>query len=64
MSESDEFGTILRAKGILEDVNGGWIYFDMVPGEYEVRDGKPDYTGRLCVIGSKLNTQKIEKLFI
>ena len=64
LSESDEFGTILRAKGILEDVNGGWIYFDMVPGEYEVRDGKPDYTGRLCVIGSKLNTQKIEKLFI
>ena len=50
LSESEEYGMILRAKGMVEDVNGSWIYFDMVPGEYELRDGEPDYTGRLCVI--------------
>jgi len=48
LSESEEYGMILRAKGMVEDVNGSWIYFDMVPGEYELRDGEPDYTGRLC----------------
>ena len=41
----DDYGTILRAKGMVEDENGSWIYFDMVPGEYELRDGEPDYTG-------------------
>ena len=60
---SEEYGTILRAKGMVEDVNGGWIYFDMVPGEYELREGEPDYTGRLCVIGSNLKEHEIEELF-
>ena len=63
LSESEEYGMILRAKGMVEDVNGSWIYFDMVTGEYELRDGEPDYTGRLCVIGSKIDEHKIEELF-
>ena len=63
LSESEEYGMILRAKGMVEDVNGSWIYFDMVPGEYELRDREPDYTGRLCVIGSKIDEHKIEELF-
>ena len=63
LSESEEYGMILRAKGMVENVNGSWIYFDMVPGEYELRDGEPDYTGRLCVIGSKIDEHKIEELF-
>ena len=63
LSESEEYGMILRAKGMVEDVNGSWIYFDKVPGEYELRDGEPDYTGRLCVIGSKIDEHKIEELF-
>ncbi len=54
---------ILRAKGMVEAVNGTWIYFDMVPGEYELREGEPDYTGRLCVIGTELKEQELEKLF-
>ena len=63
LSESEEYGMILRAKGMVEDVNGSWSNFDMVPGEYELRDGEPDYTGRLCVIGSKIDEHKIEELF-
>ncbi len=59
-AESDN---ILRAKGMVEDVNGGWIYFDMVPGEYEIRDGEPDYTGRLCVIGTDIDEHQLEELF-
>ena len=54
---------ILRSKGMVEGTDGKWIYFDMVPGEYELRDGEPDYTGRLCVIGSKIDEHKIEELF-
>lgn len=61
--DSEEYGTILRAKGMVEDENGSWIYFDMVPGEYELREGEPDYTGRLCVIGSHLQEDKIAELF-
>lgn len=63
LSETEEFGTILRAKGMVAGEDGTWIYFDLVPGEYELRAGNPDYTGRLCVIGSKLDTHKIEELF-
>lgn len=63
LSEGEEYGVILRAKGILPNENGGWIYFDLVPGEYELREGQPDYTGRLCVIGSKLQEEKLEQLF-
>ena len=63
LSESEEYGIILRAKGMVPDVNGEWIYFDLVPGEYELRKGNPDYTGKLCVIGSKLAEDKLEQLF-
>lgn len=54
---------ILRAKGMVEGKNGGWVYFDMVPGEADVREGSPEYTGRICVIGSKLKEGSLEKLF-
>ena len=57
------YGTILRAKGIVAGVDGTWIHFDLVPGEYELRKGSPDYTGRLCVIGSDLKTEELSKLF-
>ena len=43
--------------------DGTWIYFDMVPGEYELRDCEPDYTGRLCVIGTNIDEHKLEELF-
>ena len=62
-TETDEFGEILRAKGMVEEVNGSWIYFDMVPGEYELREGEPDYTGRLCVIGVGIDEHRLEELF-
>ncbi len=54
LSDAEEYGMILRAKGMVEGRNGGWVYFDMVPGEADVREGSPEYTGRICVIGSKL----------
>ena len=63
LAESSEYGIILRAKGIVPCLDGGWINFDLVPGEYEVRAGVSDYTGRLCVIGTNLNKNKIEQLF-
>lgn len=61
--DTEECGIILRAKGMVESVDGSWIYFDMVEGDYELRSGEPDYTGRLCVIGSGLNEHRIEELF-
>ena len=63
LSASEEYGVILRAKGMLPAEDGTWIYFDMVPEETEIREGSPEYTGRLCVIGSKLNEEKLAKLF-
>ena len=63
LSHSDEYGTILRAKGMLPAEDGTWIYFDMVPEETEIREGAPEYTGRLCVIGSKMNEEKLAELF-
>ena len=63
LCETSDYGVILRAKGIIPCTEGGWINFDLVPGEYEVREGAPDYTGRLCVIGTNLNKNKIEQLF-
>ena len=63
-SENNEYGIILRAKGMLPSPDGTWIYFDMVPEEYEIREGQPEYTGRLCVIGSKIDETKLEKLFM
>ena len=63
LSASEEYGTILRAKGMLPAEDGTWIYFDMVPEETEIREGAPEYTGRLCVIGSKLKEDKLAELF-
>lgn len=56
-------GTILRAKGIVPSAEGEWFHFDLVPGEYEVRRGSADYTGRLCVIGAELKEDEIKKMF-
>ena len=64
LSDSEEYGIVLRAKGMLPDTEGTWLHFDLVPGEYEIRNGSADYTGRLCVIGSKLDEAKLEKLFL
>lgn len=63
LSGSEEYGVILRAKGMLPAEDGTWIYFDMVPEETEIREGAPEYTGRLCVIGSKLNEDRLAELF-
>ena len=61
--DTEDYGTILRAKGMVESTDGTWIYFDMVPGEYELREGQPDYTGRLCVIGTDIDDHKLMELF-
>lgn len=63
LSETDDYGTVLRAKGMVEATDGTWIYFDMVPGEYELRQGQPEYTGRLCVIGCDLAQERLLELF-
>ena len=63
VEEDNEFGIILRAKGIIPDKDNNWLEFDLVPGEYEIRDGKADYTGKLCVIGSNLKEDEIAELF-
>ena len=63
LADTTEVGAILRAKGMVPDVNGEWIFFDLVPGEYEIRKGTPEYTGRLCVIGTDLKEDKIMELF-
>ncbi len=60
---TDEFGVILRAKGMVQGKDGSWIYFDAVPGEYELRDGTPEYTGKLCVIGTNVDEHHMEELF-
>lgn len=61
--DTEEYGTILRAKGIVPCKDGTWIYFDMVDGEYELRTGEADYTGRLCVIGTNVEEGKLLELF-
>ncbi len=63
LSSDLSYGTVLRAKGMVAGADGEWIYFDMVPEEYELRTGAAEYTGRLCVIGSKLEEQKLAELF-
>ena len=63
LTDTDEYGTVLRAKGMVPDENGAWIYFDMVPGEQDIRTGSPEYTGRLCVIGAELKEDHIAELF-
>ena len=61
--DSGEYGSILRAKGIVNGEDGKWIEFDYVPEEHEIRSGHPDYTGRLCVIGAELKEDKLSELF-
>ena len=61
--DTEDYGVILRAKGMVPVEDGSWIYFDMVDGEYELRTGEPDYTGRLCVIGTDIVEEKLNTLF-
>lgn len=63
LSETEEYGKVLRSKGMLPCTDGTWMYFDLVPEEYEIREGKPDFTGRICVIGSELKEDALKELF-
>lgn len=63
LEHEDEYGLVLRAKGMVPAGDGTWVYFDYVPGECDIREGRPDVTGRICVIGSKLAEDNLKKLF-
>ncbi len=63
LGDEEEYGKILRAKGILQDAEGKWFEFDFVPGECDFRDGTADYTGRFCVIGTDINEKALRELF-
>lgn len=63
LEHEDEYGLVLRAKGMVPAGDSTWVYFDYVPGECDIREGKPDVTGRICVIGSKLAEDNLKKLF-
>ena len=63
LADTEKYGVILRAKGIVPGDAGEWLYFDLVPGEFEIRKGKADITGKLCVIGSKLKEDDLAQLF-
>ncbi len=63
LTDAEKFGTVLRAKGFVDAADGEWLYFDYVPGEADIRRGSAAVTGRLCVIGSKLNEQALKELF-
>lgn len=63
LSDEEEYGRVLRAKGILQNAAGEWFQFDYVPGEIDIREGSADYTGRLCVIGADLNEKALMELF-
>ena len=63
LGEEEKYGFVLRAKGMVPAGDGTWVYFDYVPGESDVREGKPEYTGKFCVIGSGLKEENLEKLF-
>ena len=63
LSDADKYGVILRAKGIVPCDDGSWIHFDYIPGEIDIRKGSASYTGRLCVIGSKINEDNLKELF-
>ena len=64
LADTKEFGDVLRAKGMLPTENPGeWLYFDLVPQQYEIRDGRPDYTGKVCVIGANLNEEALNLVF-
>ena len=65
LADGHDYGQILRAKGMLKAADGdGWYYFDLVPGETEIRSGEPEYTGKACVIGSDLNEEKLAEAFL
>lgn len=60
----NEYGDVLRAKGMVPStVQGEWLYFDLVPEEYEIRTGAPEYTGKVCVIGANLKEEELNKAF-
>jgi hypothetical protein len=61
--DSGEYGVILRAKGMVPAEDGTWIYYDYVPEEQDVRAGKPEVTGKICVIGAELKEDKLAELF-
>ena len=63
LEDESQYGFVLRAKGMVPGTEGGWVYFDYVPGESNVRDGKADVTGKFCVIGSQLKEENLKKLF-
>ena len=63
LEEESKYGFVLRSKGMVPGTDGGWVYFDYVPGESNVRSGKPDVTGKFCVIGSQLKEDKLAELF-
>ena len=63
LSDEEEYGTVLRAKGVLQNAAGEWFQFDYVPGECQFRPGTPDYTGRLCVIGAHIDEKALRELF-
>ncbi len=63
LDNKEQFGFVLRAKGMVASENDSFLYFDYVPGEFEVRDGKPDYTGKICVIGSEIKEENLKQLF-
>lgn len=62
-AETEDYGTVIRSKGMVQSTDGTWIYFDLVDGEYELRAGEPDYTGRLVVIGTDIDEHQLEELF-
>ena len=64
LSETNDYGFILRAKGMVQGENSTWLHFDLTPGEYEIREGAADYTGKLCVIGTDINEDKLTELFL
>ena len=63
LANTEEFGQVLRAKGIVQSSDGKWLHFDLTPGESEIREGGADYTGRLCVIGAEIDESKLAGLF-
>ena len=63
LAGNSDYGIVLRAKGIVQAEDGTWLQFDLVPEEYEIRQGSPDYTGKLCVIGTDLKEEKLAELF-
>ncbi len=64
LEHEEEYGVVLRAKGMVPAKDGGWIYFDYVPGELNVRAGSPEYTGKICVIGSGLKEDALKNLIL